>query len=145
MLVAEEIERTDSDAQVAIFATDIDEDALRIARKGYYPNSIIDEVPPELLSRYFNPTTDGYEVSSSLREMVRFSNQSIIKDPPFSRVDLVSCRNVTIYFDNDLQDFAITVFHYALKESGYLFLGPSETPRVIDELFTAVEYPARLR
>ena len=144
MLIAEEIERTDSDAQVAIFATDIDEDALRIARKGYYPNSIIDEVPPELLARYFNPTTDGYEVSSSLREMVRFSNQSIIKDPPFSRIDLVSCRNVTIYFDNDLQDFAITVFHYALKEAGYLFLGPSETPRVIDDLFASVEYPARL-
>ncbi len=144
MQIAEELERTDAEAQVAIFATDIDEDALRIARKGYYPNSIIDEVPPELLSRYFTPTTDGYEVVPRLREMVRFSNQSIIKDPPFSRIDLVSCRNVTIYFDNDLQDFAVTVFHYALKEGGYLFLGPSETPRVIDELFFSRDHAARL-
>ncbi|MXQ06308.1 PAS domain-containing protein [Alphaproteobacteria bacterium GH1-50] len=144
MLIAEELERTDGDAQVAIFATDIDEDALRMARKGHFPNSIIDEVPEALLARYFTVTPDGYEATPKLREMVRFSNQSIIKDPPFSRIDLVSCRNVTIYFDNELQDFAITVFHYALKEGGYLFLGPSETPRIIDDLFITVDQRNRI-
>ncbi len=144
MQIAEELERIDGDAQIAVFATDIDEDALRVARKGFFPNSIIDEVPADLLSRYFTTTTDGYEVSPRLREMVRFSNQSIIKDPPFSRIDLVSCRNVTIYFDNELQDFATTVFHYALKEGGFLFLGPSETPRVIDDLFVAIDQRMRI-
>ncbi|MDJ1015236.1 MAG: chemotaxis protein CheB [Paracoccaceae bacterium] len=144
MQIADELERVDSSAKVAVFATDIDEDALRIARKAAYPNSIIDEVPEAFLTRYFTPTSDGYEATPALREMVRFSNQSIIKDPPFSRIDLVSCRNVTIYFENDLQDFVLTVFHYALSDGGCLFLGPSETPRILDDLFTPIDGRMRI-
>lgn len=135
MLIADELERTCAQPRVSIFATDIDEDAIKIARKGRYPASIADEIPPSFLATYFNATDDGYEVSPKLREMIRFSSQSIIKDPPFSRVDLVSCRNVAIYFEPDLQDFALSVFHYALNEGGHLFLGPSEMPRNSNQLF----------
>ena len=144
MILAEEIQRMDVEPRVAIFATDIDEDALRIARKAVYPNSIAEEVPRSFLETYFTPVPDGYEIAKPLREMVRFSNQSIIKDPPFSRIDLVSCRNVLIYFEPELQDFAMSVFHYSLKEDGYLFLGPSEMPREIEDLFVVMDSRLRL-
>ena len=144
MLIAHELERTSATPRVSVFATDIDDEAIKVARKGLYPNSIVDEVPAEFLSAYFVPTASGFEVSSRIREMVRFSNQSIIKDPPFSRVDLVSCRNVTIYFDAELQDFTLSVFHYALKEEGILFLGPSEMPRNLDQLFTNIDSRMRI-
>ena len=144
ILIAQELERISATPKVSIFATDIDEDAIKVARKGLYPNSIFDEVPGEFLSTYFVATAGGYEVSSRLREMVRFSNQSIIRDPPFSRIDLVSCRNVTIYFDSDLQDFTLSVFHYALIENGYLFLGPSEMPKNLDQLFSNVDSRMRI-
>ena len=143
MLVSEEMQRTSNFPRVAIFATDIDEDAVKFARKGHYPTSIENEVPPRMLETYFRRTAEGYEVSTDLRDMVRFSTQSLIKDPPFSRVDLVSCRNVTIYFEQELQEFALSVFHYALKEGGYLFLGPSELPSSLDGLFSNSN--ARLR
>ncbi|MBT8412747.1 MAG: PAS domain-containing protein [Boseongicola sp.] len=143
MLIADELERTNDQPRVSIFATDIDEEAIKIARKGQYPHSIADQLPPGLLARYFTPVADGFQISSELREMVRFSTQSIIKDPPFSRVDLVSCRNVAIYFEPVLQDFALSVFHYALSEGGHLFLGPSEMPRNLNQLFT--KQNARLR
>ncbi|MBT8459345.1 MAG: PAS domain-containing protein [Boseongicola sp.] len=135
MLVSEELQRTSTRPRIAIFATDIDEEAVKIARKGRYPKSIETEVPPRLLEAYFKRTSNGYEVSPSLREMVRFSTQSLTKDPPFSRVDLVSCRNVTIYFEQELQEFVVSVFHYALNEDGHLFLGPSEMPRNLENLF----------
>ncbi|ATI40754.1 hypothetical protein CBW24_01175 [Pacificitalea manganoxidans] len=144
MLVAREVERDDVHPRVSIFATDIDDDALAIARRGIYPNSIIDEVPEDFLTEFFISTPEGYEVSSRLRDMVRFSSQSLIKDPPFSRLDLVSCRNVTIYFDSYLQDLAIHVFHYALREGGFLFLGPSESPRIIDDCFSEIDGRQRL-
>ncbi len=144
MLIADELERSDMTPRVSVFATDIDEDAIKVARKGIYPNSIVDEVPQNFLNTYFTATANGYEVSPRLREMVRFSNQSIVKDPPFSRIDLVSCRNVTIYFEADLQNFAMSVFHYALKDSSYLFIGPSETPRNLDELFVGIDTRMRV-
>ncbi|MEQ3625594.1 MAG: chemotaxis protein CheB [Celeribacter sp.] len=144
MLVAREVERDDVHPRVSIFATDIDDDALAVARRGIYPNSIIDEVPGEFLTEFFISTPEGYEVSAKLRDMVKFSSQSLIKDPPFSRLDLVSCRNVTIYFDSYLQDLAIHVFHYALREDGFLFLGPSESPRIIDDCFSEIDARQRL-
>ena len=143
MLVSEELQRTNFFPRVVVFATDIDEDAVKYARKGQYPASIANEIPPRLLETYFKPTADGYEVSSDLRDMVRFSTQSLIKDPPFSRVDLVSCRNVTIYFEQELQAFALSVFHYALHERGHLLLGPSEMPRNLEDMFTKTN--SRLR
>ncbi len=144
MLFADAIERLDLVRKVSIFGTDIDDDALRVARQGVYPNSAADEVPENLLHKYFNWRPDGYEVTSNLRDMVRFSNQSIIKDPPFSRLDLVTCRNVLIYFDNDLQDVSMRVFQYGLRERGYLLLGSSESPGLVDDFFDEISQKHRL-
>ena len=144
MLVADEIERLDVSPRVAIFGTDIDDEALRVARLGIYPNSISDEVPEHFLHKYFNWLPDGYEIASRLRDMVRFSNQSLVKDPPFSRLDLISCRNVLIYFDNDLQDEAMRVFQYGLLENRFLMLGTSESPALLDSLFEDVSRRNRI-
>jgi len=144
ILFAEEMGRVDAGQRVAVFGTDIDDEALRDARRGVYPNSIAEDVPAEYLERYFRPTAGGYEVAPALRDIVRFSNQSIIKDPPFSKLDLVSCRNVTIYFDQVLQDLAIRVFHYALREGGALFIGPSENPPVLQRYFADYVPGARI-
>lgn len=144
MLFADAIERLDLSRKVSIFGTDIDDDALRVARAGIYPNSAADEVPQNLLHKYFNWRPDGYEVTSKLRDMVRFSNQSIIKDPPFSRLDLITCRNVLIYFDNEIQDVAMRVFQYGLREKGYLLLGSSESPNLLNEFFDDVSAKHRL-
>ncbi len=144
MLFADAIERLDLSRKVSIFGTDIDDDALRVARQGVYPNSASDEVPDNLLHKYFNWRPDGYEVSGNLRDMVRFSNQSIIKDPPFSRLDLVTCRNVLIYFNNELQDVSMRVFQYGLRERGFLLLGSSESPGLVDEFFDEVSQKHRL-
>ena len=144
MLFADEVARVDAGLRISVFGTDIDDEALRIARRGVYPNSIAEEVSAEYLERFFRPTPGGYEVAPNLRDIVRFSNQSLIKDPPFSKIDLVSCRNVTIYFDQVLQELAIRVFHYALREDGFLFIGPSENPPVLQRYFSEVVAAARL-
>ncbi|MFD1913011.1 chemotaxis protein CheB [Halodurantibacterium flavum] len=138
ILIAEAMERTDIRPRVAIFGTDIDDEALDIARRGSYPNSIITEVPHNLLERYFTPTRHGYDVAGPLRDMVRFSSQSLIKDPPFSKLDLLSCRNLMIYFSQNLQELATRIFHYALRPGGYLIMGPSETPRAEDDSFREI-------
>ncbi len=138
MLLLEEAERVKLRPPIAIFATDIDVEALNVGREGLYPNAISTEVPEELLAKYFKPTSKGFQVRAELRELVRFSNQSLIKDPPFSRIDLVSCRNLLIYFDDTLQDTAISVFHYALREGGFLLLGNSENPTQADRYFDTV-------
>ncbi len=135
MLVADEMSRMDARPRVSVFGTDIDEEALGVARRGQYPNSIVTEVPQSYLDRFFIPTRDGYEVRADLRDMVRFSAQSLIKDPPFSRIDLITCRNLLIYFDHALQDLALRVFHYALRPGGYLMLGPSEVVRTDIDMF----------
>jgi len=144
MLVAEEISRVDKHCTVVIFGTDIDEQALITARLGRYPDTITDTIPANLLERYFRPAKEGYEVGPQLREMVRFSRHSFIKDPPFSKLDLVSCRNVLIYLKDSLQDLTARVFHYALREDGYLFLGPSENPKTVPTYFTEVSSRARV-
>lgn len=144
MIIADEMDRMDLKLQLSVFGTDIDEEALAAARRGHYPNSIANEVPHEFLDRYFIPTRNGFEVRADLRDMVRFSSQSLIKDPPFSKLDLITCRNLLIYFNHDLQDLAHRVFHYALRPGGYLLLGPSETARTEGELFVEVAQEHRL-
>lgn len=138
MIVADAMARLDVRARLCVFGTDIDEEALAVARRGHYPNSIAAEVPPEFLERYFTPTRNGFEVRGELRDAVRFSSQSLVKDPPFSRLDLVTCRNLLIYFDHELQELAQRVFHYALRPGGFLMLGPSETARAEGEPFLDV-------
>ena len=144
ILFAEEINRTQRNCKIVVFATDIDDTALTKARTGQYSDTIRDTVPAAFLDTYFRPRNEGYEVGPQLREIVRFSRHSFVKDPPFSKLDMVSCRNVLIYFKENLQDTAIKVFHYALVEKGYLFIGPSENPKPVDEFFSEVSNRGRI-
>ncbi|MEM9734502.1 MAG: chemotaxis protein CheB [Pseudomonadota bacterium] len=144
MLLLEEINRVKKACHLVVFGTDIDEQALRRARTGHYPNAIADDMPAELLDRYFTATNTGYEIGKDLRECVRFSKHSFVKDPPFSKIDLIACRNVLIYFKEPLQEMAAKVFHYALREDGFLFIGPSENPKSVSDLFDEVSSRARL-
>ncbi|MFZ3581481.1 CheR family methyltransferase [Loktanella sp. DJP18] len=135
IIVREAMERLNVWPGVAIFGTDIDDAALRVARAGHYPDAIADRLPQDLLHKYFRSSADGYRVNESLRNLVRFSNQNLIKDPPFSQIDLLSCRNVLIYFENTLQDSVVRTFHYSLRENGVLVLGSSETITRTPDLF----------
>jgi two-component system CheB/CheR fusion protein len=130
--------------KMQVFATDIDEAALSVARKGRYPSSIAEHVSPERLERFFTSQDGGWQVSRDLREMCLFSSHRFIKDPPFARLDLISCRNVMIYLGQDLQRKVIPLFHYALRPGGYLFLGPSESAASRSELFAAIEKKHRI-
>ena len=112
---------------IQIFATDIDPDAIAFARQGIYPENIGVDVPSERLNQFFTKKTDGFHVKKQIREMIVFSTQNVIKDPPFSRLDMVSCRNLMIYMENVLQKKIIPLFHYVLNPGGILFLGTSES------------------
>lgn len=112
--------------RVQIFATDLDADAIATARTGRYPAAIAQDLTAERLRRHFAESGDGWRVRKEIREMVVFAVQSVIKDPPFTRLDLVSCRNLMIYLEPALQERLMRVFHYALKPGGVLVLSPSE-------------------
>ena len=144
MLFAEAARKTGQPLAVQIFATDIDEQMLAIAREGSYPTSALVDLPPALRERYTVPHTDRFSITSSIRDMIRFSSHSLVKDPPFSRVDLLSCRNLLIYFDERLQQSVVPLFHYAVRPGGYLFLGPSESVSRFEHLFPAIDQHARL-
>ena len=121
---------------VQIFGTDIDEDAITVARAGLYPESIRADVGPERLERYFTRQEDGqYQVNKVIRETLVFAPQSVIKDPPFTKLDLLSCRNLLIYLGTELQRRLLPIFHYSLKTDGILFLGSSETIGPATDLF----------
>jgi two-component system CheB/CheR fusion protein len=127
ILLQEQVEASDKCCRVQIFATDVDEDALAVARQGLYPDSIATDVSPHRLARYFTEVDDTYQVNKQVRGTVTFSVQNLISDAPFSKLDLISCRNLLIYLEPDVQKKVVTLFHFALKKGGYLFLGPSET------------------
>ena len=121
--------------QIQVFATDIDADALATARRGLYPKAVAKDVPEEFLDRYFTETDDGYQVSGALRERIVFTPHNLCQDPPFSNIDLISCRNLLIYFNNSLQLKVFSRLHYALKGSGLMFLGKSESISGSEALF----------
>jgi two-component system CheB/CheR fusion protein len=127
ILIRDHMEAHRLEHDVQIFATDIDADSIETARQGVYPDSIAVDVPPPYLKRYFVHKDSTLQVEQSLREMMVFATQSITKDPPFSRLDLISCRNVLIYMGSDLQKRVLPLFHYALVPGGFLFLGHSES------------------
>ncbi|NLF37856.1 histidine kinase [bacterium] len=124
---------------VQFFGTDINEAALDRARAGTYPDSIRSDVTAERLRRFFVRTEAGYRVNKSIREMCIFARQNVVNDPPFSNIDLISCRNVLIYLGPVLQRRVMPLFHYALKPAGYLLLGASETIGGFAELFGLME------
>ncbi|PKM68637.1 MAG: chemotaxis protein CheR [Firmicutes bacterium HGW-Firmicutes-2] len=141
ILLREHLEELKMRYNVQIFATDIDRQAIAIARSGIYSSSVIEELSSERIEKFFilEPGNSSYRISKSIREMLIFSEQSIIKDPPFSRLDLISCRNLMIYLSSELQKKLIPLFHYALSPNGILFLGVSETVGNFEMLFEVVD------
>jgi two-component system CheB/CheR fusion protein len=127
-----------------IFATDIDNDALGVARRAHYSQSAVTELPPGYLERYFQPQGEIYEPVRALRDCITFARQDIGIDPPFLRVDLVSCRNVLIYFNSELQAKVLSLIRYALNDNGLLFLGRSETVTQQEALFAVADRRARI-
>ncbi len=138
MLFREAMEGAPHAFKVQMYATDLDDDAIAVARAGLYPPNIVTDVTPERLRRFFLKEDAGYRVKKEVREMVVFAVQNIIKDPPFTKLDLLTCRNVLIYLEPALQARLIPAFHYALKSGGVLFLSPSESVGNHVELFTAM-------
>lgn len=139
ILIAEILGDKFPGADIQIFATDIDTAALNIARKGFYPESAIAEIDPALVKKYFIKHGSTYEVIKALREMVIFSRHDIASDPPFIRIDFISCRNLLIYFNSDLQKKVFHSFYYSLNPGGILMLGKSESTGNLDTHFETVD------
>ena len=144
ILLREHMDTLKAIPRVQIFATDIDEHALSVARAARYPEALLDTVSAERRKRFFIPDGGSYVLNKEVRDLCIFSPHSVIRDPPFSRIDLVSCRNLLIYFGADAQDQVIPIFHYSLKPGGYLFLGTSENVSQFGELFTPIEKKHRI-
>jgi len=139
ILIQEIIEEIRSKLSIQIFGTDLDEESIKQAREGIYPESIASDVSQTRLNKYFTKNGDSFQVKKLIREMVVFAPQNITKDPPFSKLDLLCCRNLLIYFDHELQKKIIPIFHYSLKPGGLLFLGSSETIGKSTDLFLPVD------
>ncbi|WP_268245923.1 CheR family methyltransferase [Candidatus Sulfurimonas baltica] len=138
--------KTQKNNTVQIFATDIDPKAIAKARAGIYPADIVADISSERLSYFFQPESGGntYRVNKNIRDMLIFSEQNLIKDPPFSKIDLVSCRNLLIYMNSELQKKIFPLFHYALNPGGILFLGSSETIGDYGNLFSVIDNKANI-
>jgi len=146
ILLQERLEALRQSYKVQVFATDIDSQAIVTARAGLYPASITADISPERLARFFaaEPGGSNYRIHKGIRDLLVFSEQSVIKDPPFSKLDLISCRNLLIYMSGDLQKKIIPLFHYALNPGGTLFLGTSETVGEFGDLFSTLDRKLKL-
>jgi two-component system CheB/CheR fusion protein len=141
ILFKEALEKTHSNPGISlqIFATDIDSDSIEIARKGLFTGNIISDVSPQRLNRFFIKTEDGYRISEEIREMIVFAQHNIIMHPPFTNIHLISCRNLLIYMDSELQRKLLGLFYYSLNQEGILLLGTSETLGTQNHLFTPLD------
>ena len=139
ILLREHMETLTVLPKVQIFGSDIDEIAIATARAGRYPASLLDGMSDERRSRFFSKTAGGFVVKQAVRELCTFSAHSLVRDPPFSRIDLISCRNLLIYLDRTLQDRVVPIFHYALVPAGILVLGTSETIARHEQLFRPLD------
>jgi two-component system CheB/CheR fusion protein len=146
ILLQEHMEALKKNFTVQIFATDIDSRAITVARAGVYPASIAADINPERLARFFSaePGGSAFRIHKSIRDMLVFSEQDVIKDPPFSRLDLISCRNLMIYLGTQLQKKLIPLFHYALKPGGILLLGTSEGVGDFIDIFSVLDRKAKV-
>ena len=144
MLLTDAIAAAKSGIKLQVFASDIDPDALASAREGFYPEAIEADVSPDRLARFFSKEDHGYRVRSDLRGAVVFSVQDVLADPPFSRLDLVSCRNLFIYLQPEAQNKVVSLFHFALRKGGLLLLGNAETVGDAEGRFEVVSEPERL-
>lgn len=135
MVLFERLDSMGSDVPVQIFASDLREDDLVVARRGVYPPEIADEVGRKRLEKFFTEVEDGYRIASAIRDSCLFAVHDVTKDPPFSHLDLISCRNLLIYLDRTLQERVLSIFHYALDAGGTLLLGQSEGVSALPQLF----------
>ena len=126
IIVQECLQIIDRDLTIQIFGSDLDYEAISAARAGFYPDAITIDVSPSRLENFFNKVGDHYQIKKNIREMVVFAEQNVIKDPPFTKLDMLCCRNLLIYFGSELQAKLLPTFHYSLKPGGILFLGSSE-------------------
>ncbi len=139
MTLLEYMSANNIEAPLQIFGTDASERSIEIARLGFYPETLLGEISQERVRRFFNKVDGGYQVNKRMRDSCIFARQNLCIDPPFSHIDFLSCRNVLIYFNQPLQRQIISTFHYALKPSGYLLLGSSESLREYDHAFTMID------
>ena len=144
MLLAEHAGDAIDPPAVQVFASDLDDQAVAIARDGFYSNADIAEIPEKRLQRFFVREPGGYRARRELRETVLFAAHNVIRDPPFSHLDLISCRNLLIYLNRQVQERVIETFHFALRPGAFLFLGPSESPETSQDLFIAVDKAAHI-
>lgn len=136
MLLRECMDKMNRQFKVLIYSTDLSKEVIDIARSGFYPTNIFQDVPSERLNRFFIKDDAGFKVKKKIREMIVFAVQNIIQDPPFTKLDLLSCRNLMIYLKPELQDRLVSMFHYSLKPDGVLFISPSESIGHHVDLFT---------
>lgn len=144
LLFLEEIENQQKEVSLQVFATDIDEQALAVARKGSYSPHAINSLDSSFIEKYFQFVNDAYVPKKRLRDVITFSRQDITRDPPFLHLDMVSFRNVLIYFNSDLQQRVLSLFRYSLLNDGILFLGKSESIGVKEDLFVAMDRRSRI-
>jgi len=144
MLLLEQASRQDIRPTIQVFGSDIDAKALAMAREGQYPAAVEADVSEDRLRRFFVKEADHYRVRQELRDLVLFASHSLLKDPPFSRLDLIACRNLLIYLDRDLQEMACNTFHYALNPDGFLMLGTSESADNPSGQFRTFDRKARI-
>jgi two-component system CheB/CheR fusion protein len=144
LLLTRAREEAMSSQSIQVFATDIDEAAIVRARTGSYPLSIASDVPAALLQRYFKRDGANYIIAKAVRERILFAAHSLLRDPPFSHLDLISCRNVLIYLERTVQRQILELFHFALRPNGFLFLGTAESADAADDLFTVVDKKRRI-
>jgi two-component system CheB/CheR fusion protein len=144
MLLREQADLQSKPLEIQIFATDIDERAIATARKGTYAQGVVEDVTPSRLRQFFVKDQDQYRVSTVVREPVLFALHNLLRDPPFSRLDMVCCRNLLIYLDRSAQSHVLEMFRIALRPNGYLFMGTSESTEAAGSLFSAVDKKNRI-
>ena len=144
IIVTEFFDNRPESPSVQIFATDVSDRVLEIARKGVFDSSIEGSIKKERLRRFFSKNERGYQINKQIRDLCVFARQNVLRDPPFSRLDLISCRNVLIYFETAAQKKLIPFFHYALKPGGFLLLGGAETVGNFSDLFEPVDPKTKL-
>ena len=144
MLLADQAAQSEHPPGFQVFASDIDERAITNARGGSFPAAIITDVTPSRLRQYFSKEDSRYRIRKTLRDHILFASHNLLRDPPFSRLDLISCRNLLIYLNRDVQVRVLQTFHFALKPGGYLFLGSSESAESVADYFIPVDKKNRI-
>ena len=144
IMLLELIEQSELSIKVKVFATDADPTAVRIASEGHYSHPEVAEIDPDLLKRYFVPTDKGYRVSEVVRKHIVFAHHNLLRDPPFSHIDLATCRNMMIYLERSAQVQVLSSLHFALTADGLIMLGRSESPRELSRGFKSLDEKAKI-